>query len=88
MGVFTGFTLSQFGMCRHHLTLREPNWQRGLVINVVGCIATGIVLIVVVVSKFTAGAWIPAVVIPMIVLVFRSIHNHYERVDKVLRGPR
>ena len=87
VGVFTGFTLSQFGMCRHHLTLREPNWQRGLVINVIGCIATGIVLIVVVVSKFTAGAWIPVVVIPLIVLVFRSIHKHYDRVDKVLQAP-
>jgi amino acid transporter len=87
VGVFTGFTLSQFGMCRHHLSLREPNWERGLAINAVGCVATGIVLIVVVVSKFTAGAWIPAVVIPMIVVVFRAIHSHYERVDKVLEAP-
>jgi amino acid transporter len=87
VGVFTGFTLSQFGMCRHHLSLREPNWQRGLAINAVGCVATGIVLIVVVVSKFTAGAWIPAVVIPMIVFVFRAIHSHYERVDAVLQAP-
>ncbi|MEJ7583898.1 MAG: APC family permease [Acidimicrobiales bacterium] len=84
VGVFTGFTLSQFGMCRHHLRLHEPNWQRGLVINVVGCIATGIVLVVVVVSKFTAGAWIPAVVIPLIVLLFRGINRHYSRVDAAL----
>jgi len=84
VGVFTGFTLSQFGMCRHHLKLREPNWQRGLVINAVGCFATGVVLIVVVTSKFTAGAWIPAVVIPMIVLVFRGIKRHYDRVDTAL----
>jgi amino acid transporter len=87
VGVFTGFTLSQFGMCRHHLKLREPNWQRGLVINAVGCVATGVVLIVVVVSKFTAGAWIPAVVIPLIVVLFRAIHRHYARVDAVLAAP-
>jgi amino acid transporter len=87
VGVFTGFTLSQFGMCRHHLRLREPNWQRGLTINVVGCIATGTVLLVVVTSKFTAGAWIPAVVIPAIVMIFRRIHRHYARVNAALEAP-
>lgn len=84
VGVFTGFTLSQAGMVRHHLRLKEPKWQRGLVINVVGCIATGLVLIVVVSSKFTDGAWIPAVVIPAIVVLFRAIHRHYQRVDRAL----
>jgi amino acid transporter len=84
VGVFTGFTLSQFGMVRHHRRVREPNWQRGAVINAVGCVATGIVLVVVVVSKFTVGAWIPAVVIPLIVFVFRGIHRHYARVDRAL----
>ena len=84
VGVFMGFTLSQFGMCRHHLALREPAWQRGLVINIVGCVMTGIVLVVVVVSKFTEGAWIPVVVIPMIVLLFRGINKHYVTVDSAL----
>lgn len=87
VGVFTGFTLSQAGMVRHHLRLREPHWQRGLAINAVGCVATGVVLVVVVVSKFTDGAWIPAVVIPMIVLVFRAIRRHYRRVDQALALP-
>ena len=48
VGVFTGFSLSQFGMIRHHLTLREEHWKRGLVINAVGCFATTVVLLVVV----------------------------------------
>jgi hypothetical protein len=87
VGVFTGFTLSQAGMVRHHLRLKEPRWQRGLVINVVGCIATGLVLIVVVSSKFTDGAWIPAVVIPAIVVLFRAIHRHYAKVDRALAVP-
>ncbi len=87
VGVFTGFTLSQAGMVRHHLRLKAPHWQRGLVINVIGCIATGVVLVVVVVSKFTSGAWIPAVVIPMIVVLFRAIHRHYARVDRALAVP-
>ncbi len=84
VGVFTGFTLSQFGMTRHHLKLREPNWQRSLAINTVGCIATGVVLLVVVVSKFTIGAWIPVVVIPLIVALFRSIKGHYTGMDELL----
>ena len=82
VGVFTGFTLSQFGMCRHHMHLREPNWQRGLVINGVGCTMTGIVLTVVIISKFGEGAWIPVAVIPLIVLLFRRIHRHYEKMDR------
>jgi amino acid transporter len=84
VGVFTGFTLSQFGMIRHHLRLREPKWRRGLVINVTGCLATTLVLGVVVVSKFTIGAWIPVVVIPMIVLLLKRIHRHYEKIDRRL----
>ena len=84
VGVFTGFSLSQAGMVRHHLREREPRWQRGLAINGVGCVATSVVLLVVVVSKFTRGAWIPAVVIPLIVLVFRAIRKHYARVDRAL----
>ena len=82
VGVFTGFSLSQFGMIRHHLKLREEHWKRGLVINAVGCFATTVVLLVVVVSKFTIGAWIPVVVIPIIVLIFRRIHRHYEKIDR------
>ncbi|HXH57754.1 APC family permease, partial [Iamia sp.] len=87
VGVFTGFSLSQAGMIVHHLREREPSWQRGLAINAVGCAATSVVLVVVVVSKFFQGAWIPAVVIPAIVLVFRAIRKHYGRVDRALAVP-
>ncbi len=84
VGVFTGFTLSQFGMVKHHLRLKEEHWQRGLVINAVGCVSTLVVLAVVVISKFMIGAWIPVVVIPMIVMVFRRIHRHYAKMDRRL----
>jgi amino acid transporter len=79
-GVFTGFTLSQAGMVVHHFRLREPRWRLSSVVNGVGCLATGIVAVVVVVSKFTEGAWIPAVVIPSLVVAFRSINRHYRTV--------
>ena len=79
-GVFTGFTLSQAGMVVHHVRLREPRWRSSAVVNGVGCVATGTVAIVVVVSKFTEGAWIPAVLIPALVFFFRQIARHYRRV--------
>ncbi|MGH9270260.1 MAG: APC family permease [Ilumatobacteraceae bacterium] len=79
-GVFTGFTLSQAGMVRHHRRLREGRWKASLAINAVGCVATGTVALVVVVSKFTEGAWIPAVLIPALVIAFRLIHRHYSQV--------
>ncbi len=79
-GVFTGFTLSQAGMVVHHYRLREARWRASAVVNGIGCVATGIVAIVVVVSKFTEGAWIPAVVIPALVIGFRAINRHYRKV--------
>ncbi len=87
VGVFTGFTLSQYGMVKHHRKLREPRWKLHATLNMVGSIATGIVLIVVVTSKFTHGAYIPAILIPLIVLLLRAIHRHYQRVASVLRVP-
>ena len=87
VGVFTGFTLSQAGMVQHHRRLREPAWKRGMVINAVGTFATGLVLLVVLVSKFTEGAWIPAVLVPFIVLFFKGIHKHYVRVEDSLEVP-
>ena len=81
VGVFTGFTLSQAGMVRHHLRLKEPHWRPSLVINAVGAVTTGLVALVVVVSKFTEGAWIPAAIIPLLVLLFKGINRHYSRLS-------
>ncbi len=84
VGVFTSFTLSQTGMVKRHLNLKEPSWKRGITINGVGAVATGIVLMVVAVSKFTAGAWLPIIVIPSIIALFVGIRRHYDRVGSVL----
>lgn len=84
VGVFTSFTLSQAGMVRHHLREREEGWKRGLVINGVGATATFVVLCIVAVTKFAVGAWLPIVVVPMIIVMFRSIHRHYQRVERQL----
>ena len=87
VGLFTAFTLSQAGMVVHHWRERGPSWKWRLTINAVGTAATTIVTVVVVVSKFTEGAWIPTAVIPLLVAVFWSISRHYRRVDVALACP-
>ena len=87
VGLFVSFTLSQAGMVVHHWRLRTAGWTRRLAINAVGTTATALVTLVVLVSKFTEGAWVPAVVIPILVLLFWSIKRHYRRVDRSLECP-
>ena len=85
VGVFTGFTLSQAGMVQHHRALREPRWQLSAAINAIGAVTTGTVALVVVVSKFTEGAYLPAFVIAFLVWLFRAIRKHYHRLGATLR---
>jgi hypothetical protein len=80
VGVFTGFTLSQSGMVVHHFREREPHWEVGAAINGVGAVCTGVVTLVVVGSKFTTGAWIPAALIPILVMTFKTVSRHYSSV--------
>jgi amino acid transporter len=84
VGVFCAFTLSQTGMVVHHWRLREPKWRSGIAINSLGAVATFVVLMVVLISKFTIGAWIPAVVIPMIMVALKGVNRHYRRVADAL----
>lgn len=85
-GVFTGFTLSQTGMVRHHRRHRQGNWKVNMAVNGVGAFVTGIIAIVVVVTKFTEGAWIPAALIPLMVLGFRAIGRHYDRGRAIVKS--
>jgi amino acid transporter len=62
----------------------KSNWKKSIIINGVGAIATAVVLVVFIVTKFIHGAWIVVVVIPLLVLMFRSIHAHYQSVAKQL----
>ncbi|MBA3728422.1 MAG: hypothetical protein H0W94_04370 [Actinobacteria bacterium] len=88
VGVFTSFTLSQAGMVRHWLKVRRRGtkeargWQRSLLINAVGALATATVLIVVVETKFVHGAWIVIAAMPVIIAGFYAIHRHYMTVER------
>lgn len=85
VGVFTGFTLSQFGMLVRHRKLKEPGWQLRAFFSGVGALTTFFVAGIVVVVKFTDGAWIPAVVIPTMMAIFLAVNRHYSRVRSFLR---
>ncbi len=84
LGVFLSFTISQTGMCVRWVRKKEPGWHMGLLVNAVGAVATGIVAIIVVITKFTHGAWIICIVIPMLILLMRGIHKHYSRASAEL----
>ena len=87
VGVFTSFTLSQTGMVRHWHKTQERGWKRSAVINGIGAFATGIVLVVVTMTKFVHGAYIVVIAIPIIVLMFKGIDRHYRSVAAQLRAP-
>jgi len=80
VGVFISFTLSQAGMVRHWLTDGGAGWRWRLGVNGVGALVTGAVTVVIAVTKFTHGAWIVVLLIPLLVLGFRAIHRHYDTV--------
>lgn len=90
VGVFTSFTLSQTGMVRHWQKVgRAPEpprgWRRAMAINGIGAVGTGVVLCVVTATKLLHGAWIVIAAMPVIVMLFLSIHRHYESVRVQLR---
>ena len=85
VGVFTGFTLSQFGMLVRHRKLKEPGWQTRAFFSGVGSLTTLFVAGIVVVVKFTDGAWIPAVIIPSMMAFFLAVNRHYKKVRSFLQ---
>ncbi|MDH4112218.1 MAG: APC family permease [Actinomycetota bacterium] len=90
VGVFTSFTLSQTGMVRHWMRVRDDEsgagagWRRSIAINAVGATTTGIVLMVITGTKFVHGAWIVISAMPLIVIGLLAVHRHYEHVRQSL----
>jgi hypothetical protein len=78
IGVFTSFTLSQAGMARHHVRLKEPGWRSGLVINGAGAVMTLVITVVIGVMKFTTGAWVIIILVPILVALLVRLNRQYE----------
>jgi amino acid transporter len=82
VGAFMAFTLSQAGMVVHWKKVGGPGARKSIFLNGLGAIATAITVAVVLIAKFTEGAWITLVLIPVLILMMRSIKRHYGRVEK------
>jgi hypothetical protein len=86
VGVFTAFTLSQAGMVRRWFRVRSAGWQRSAVINGVGATITGVVLVIVTITKWSGGARFVVYAMPIIVLAFLALRRHYRNVAARLRA--
>jgi amino acid transporter len=93
IGVFTSFTLCQAGMVRHWnrelrgatTSAERLRMHRSRVINAFGACFTGVVLVVVLVTKFEGGAYLVVIAIPLLYLLMRAVHRHYQRVRQELQ---
>jgi amino acid transporter len=87
VGVFLSFTLAQLGMVLHHKRKKESGYRFGLLVNGFGAILTLGVTILLLVEKFTHGAFIIVIALPVLMWFFRSIKNHYESIGRQLALP-
>lgn len=85
IGVFVGFTISQAGLVRHWLGARPPRWQGRALLNGVGAAMTAVAGVVFLVSKFTGGAWVVMVAVPLLMTLFARIESYYGKVASELR---
>ena len=83
-GVFLSFTLKQASMVRYWVRRRQPGWVSGVWVQAVGATATGLVMGIIAVAKFTHGAWIVVVLIPTLVVAFVAVRRHYDQVARQL----
>ena len=79
IGVFLCFTLSQAGMVRRWIRTKAEGWHWKATLNGVGAVATGVVTVIQIWTKFTHGAWIVVVIIPCFIVLLRAIKKHYVR---------
>jgi hypothetical protein len=82
VGAFLAFTLSQAGMVVHWWKAGGPGSRRSMFINGLGAVATGITVVVVLIAKFTEGAWIVVVLVPAMILMMHAVRSHYNRVQR------
>ncbi|MGW0766237.1 APC family permease [Streptomyces sp. NPDC002676] len=84
IGVFVGFTIAQVGMVRHWLLERGTGWRGKALLNGFGALLTGVATVVVTASKFTEGAWLIVVALPLMVAAFIAVHRAYGRIGERL----
>ncbi|MDQ6775175.1 MAG: APC family permease [Actinomycetota bacterium] len=85
IGVFIGFTVSQAGLIRFWRRTRPPGWRRRAVLNGTGAVMTAVAVVVFMATKFLAGAWVVAITIPLLMIMFSRIESYYAEVARELR---
>src|SRR5215469_6090215 len=80
VGAFLAFTLSQAGMVKHWLRTRGPHWGKSAFVNGLGAFVTGVTVLVVLVAKFTQGAWMTLLFMPLTMMVFHAVRRHYHTI--------
>jgi amino acid transporter len=85
IGVFTGFTLAQSGLVIHWLRTRDGAWRRRAVVNGTGAVITAVATAIFLVTKFTSGAWVVVIAVPLFMFTFVHISKYYGRVGDSLR---
>jgi hypothetical protein len=83
IGVFTSFTLSQAGMAKHHIRLKEPGWKGGLFVNATGAVLSLVVDVIIAITKFKPpgailGAWVVIALVPVMVYGLTRLNKQYE----------
>jgi amino acid permease-like protein len=85
VGVFLAFMLSQAGMVVHWWRQRDAHWRKSITLNAAGAFLSALVLVIAATTKFTDGAWLVIVLVPLIIVTCLRIHHHYEQVEEALR---
>jgi amino acid transporter len=84
IGVFLAFTLAQSAMVAHWWRHRDRGWRAALATNLLGAVLSAVVVMIAAITKLTQGAWVVILLIPLIVMASRRVHDHYQRAHEAL----
>ncbi|MBP2625905.1 MAG: hypothetical protein H6Q68_616 [Firmicutes bacterium] len=87
IGVFLSFTIAQTGMVIHWRRERSPGWVIRAATNAVGAVVTGIIVLIIGITKFSHGAWAVIIFIPFMIFIFKKIRSHYNDMSEQLHLP-
>ncbi len=85
VGAFLAFTMSQAGMVAHWRREGGKGARRSMMLNLTGTLATGSTVLVVIIAKFSQGAWITVIAIPVLLSMMYSVHRHYGKLSREIR---
>jgi hypothetical protein len=88
LGVFTGFTLTGFGMAKRARRNKNKGWQSSYVINMISGVVSAVIVVIFAVVKFSEGAWIILTITPILVVLLLRLNKQYRQEQQALRVTR